>query len=496
MREFLEQTKAIVDELAGIGCPIKPNEYVDAILKGFPQDYAPMISVIESKFEMPPISEVEALLLAHEYRVTRFQKKVLPSINYTQSYTADPRLLVRTNNFRGSCGRNTTERGGRHCGGRGRGRFANFQCQIYLKYGHTTNVCFYRGDSAYQPHESLTLFDPTTNQPLQLSISQSNSNFKLNTWINPATSQNRTTPLLDVPSALLTNSVVQENGNSTWIPNSGASFHVTGNSQNIQQLNHFERPDHIYIGNGEGLQVFGSGSSCLQNSKFPLYLNNLLHVPSITKNLLSVVKFALDNNVFFEFYPYHCNVKSQATNEVILRDIVGADGLYSFPDFKISSQPSSVLSKKSQINTVSVSANNSESFVVSSSKPSNLWHARLGHPNDHVLRLVLTQCNIHSINKTIDFCNSCGVGKSNRLSSSLSNTVYNSPLELIYSDLWGPSHVPSNEGYLYYVSFVDAFSRFTWLYPIKLKSEAITVFQSFKTMVELFSSKIKSIQTD
>ena len=340
------------------------------------------------------------------------------------------------------------------------------------------------------------MFDPTTNQPLQLSTSQSNSNFKSN-WINPTTSQNRTTPPFDVPSALLTNSVGQENDNSTWIPDSGASFHVTGDSQNIQHLNHFEGPDHIYIDNGEGLQVLGSGSSCLQNSKFPLYLNNLLHVPYITKNLLSVSKFALDNNVFFEFYPYHCNVKSQATNEVILRGIVGADGLYSFPDFKISRQHSSIFSKKSQINIVSVSANNSESFVVSSSKPSNLWHARLGHPNDHVLRLVLTQCNIHSINKTTYFCNSCYVGKSHRLSSSLSNTIYNSPLELIYNDLWGPSHVPSNEGYLYYVSFVDAFSWFTWLYPIKVKSEAITVFQSFKTMVELqFSSKIKSIQTN
>ena len=233
------------------------------------------------------------------------------------------------------------------------------------------------------------------------------------------------------------------------------------------------------------MQVLGSSSSCLQNFKFPLYLNNLLHVPSITKNLLSVSKFALDNNVFFEFYPYHCNVKSQATNKVILSGIVGADGLYSFLDFKISNQPSCVLSKKSQINTIYVLGNNSDSFVVNSSKSSNLCHARFSHPNDHVLRLVLTQCSIHSINKNIDFCNSYCVSISHRLSSSLFDAVYNFPLELIYSDLWGPSHVPSNEGYLYYVSFVDVFSWFTWLYPIKLKFEALTVFQSFKAMVEL-----------
>ena len=44
----------------------------------------------------------------------------------------------------------------------GGGRFANFQCQICLKYGHTTNVCHFRSDMNFQPHESLTFVDPTT----------------------------------------------------------------------------------------------------------------------------------------------------------------------------------------------------------------------------------------------------------------------------------------------------------------------------------------------
>jgi len=37
--------------------------------------------VIESKFETPPIMEVEALLLAHESRTNRFQKKIFSSVN-------------------------------------------------------------------------------------------------------------------------------------------------------------------------------------------------------------------------------------------------------------------------------------------------------------------------------------------------------------------------------------------------------------------------------
>lgn len=132
------------------------------------------------------------------------------------------------------------------------------------------------------------------------------------------------------------------------------------------------------------------------------------------------------------------------------------------------------------------------------SSSSTLWHERLGHPNFHVLRMVLNHCKIDPSNKMpIDFCSSCCLGKLHRLPSTDSKKIYSSPLGLIYTDLWGPSHVTSHSGYVYYVSFVDAYSRYTWLYPLKFKSETLTVFQHFKALVELqFNTKIKSIQSD
>jgi len=69
----------------------------------------------------------------------------------------------------------------------------------------------------------------------------------------------------------------------------------------------------------------------------------LLHVPSITKNQLSVSQFAKDNSIFFEFH----SVKSQGMNKV-LQGVVGVDGLYSFDNLQLhscSSQPQ--LSSKS-----------------------------------------------------------------------------------------------------------------------------------------------------
>jgi len=49
VREVVGQIKSIADELAGIECPIKHDEYVDAILEGLSQDYAPVISVRDLK---------------------------------------------------------------------------------------------------------------------------------------------------------------------------------------------------------------------------------------------------------------------------------------------------------------------------------------------------------------------------------------------------------------------------------------------------------------
>ncbi|KAH1203762.1 Transcription initiation factor TFIID subunit 5 [Glycine max] len=62
------------------------------------------------------------------------------------------------------------------------------------------------------------------------------------------------------PSAMLTSSSSHRNGaaNSTWILDSRASFHVTGESQNIKQFTHFDGPDQIFIGNGEAWNFFNT----------------------------------------------------------------------------------------------------------------------------------------------------------------------------------------------------------------------------------------------
>ncbi|TQD88564.1 hypothetical protein C1H46_025883 [Malus baccata] len=72
-----------------------------------------------------------------------------------------------------------------------------------------------------------------------------------------------------------------------------------------------------------------------------------------------------------------------------------------------------------------------------------------------------------------------------------------SVLEMVHSDLYGPINPVSNGNKKYFISFIDDFSRKTWVYFLQEKSEAFEAFKSFKALVENESDKkIKILRTD
>ncbi|TYK26813.1 gag/pol protein [Cucumis melo var. makuwa] len=58
------------------------------------------------------------------------------------------------------------------------------------------------------------------------------------------------------------------------------------------------------------------------------------------------------------------------------------------------------------------------------------------------------------------------------------------PLELIHSDLSGPMNVKARGGFEYFISFIDDYSRYGYLYLIEDKSEALEKFKEYKAEVE------------
>lgn len=109
----------------------------------------------------------------------------------------------------------------------------------------------------------------------------------------------------------------------------------------------------------------------------------------------------------------------------------------------------------------------------------------------------MSSCNIQHSNK-IDssFCTACCLGKIRRPFPPTLNECP-APLHLMHTNLWGPSPIPSSSGYKYYIHFVDDYTKFTWIYLLRNKSEAFPIFCQFKAQLELLlESQIKSTQSD
>lgn len=199
--------------------------------------------------------------------------------------------------------------------------------------------------------------------------------------------------------------------------------------------------------------------------------------------------------MFFEFHPSYCVVKSQASKEVLLKGKVGQDGLYHFPNLLQPSRKSAPATVSTPVNPTNLSSVSVVNIASTSDDSYSIWHSRLGHPSSEILKHVLKLCNISPINKTdLDFCSYCCIGKSHKLPSSPSNSVYSNPFELVLTDLWGPASYVSDQGFKYYVTFADAHTRFSWLYLLKAKFEILTIFKQFQTMVQTqFNFLIKAI---
>ena len=84
-----------------------------------------------------------------------------------------------------------------------------------------------------------------------------------------------------------------------------------------------------------------------------------------------------------------------------------------------------------------------------------------------------------------NFCEDCVVGKHQRASFP-KTTEYQvkEQLGLVHTDVCGPITLVSFSGKRYFLTFIDDFSRKTWVYFLKEKSEVFGVFKKFKVMIK------------
>lgn len=256
-----------------------------------------------------------------------------------------------------------------------------------------------------------------------------------------------------------------------WIVDSGATHHLTSELDNLALHSEYSGTDEVTLTNGKTLPISHTGSASLSLDSNRFSLRNILHVPNANSNLISVRQFALSNGVSLEFFPHCFVIKDLQSKQILHRGHV-KDGLYVLASASIS--PS--------CNSVSLST----------------WHARLGHACSKTVSRVLSSNNLSCFNKiNKSLCETCCVSKTHKLPFLDSTFVAKKPLELVCSDLWGPAPIATLDGCRYYVLFYDHYTKYSWIYFLRHKSDVRSCFDQFRKIVEnYFNTSIKMFQSD
>ena len=128
-----------------------------------------------------------------------------------------------------------------------------------------------------------------------------------------------------------------------------------------------------------------------------------------------------------------------------------------------------------------------------------LWHRRMAHLHHGALRVLREMVTGLPQFETEhqEVCRWCALEMYSKTSFPSSDNRAAGILDLIHSDVCGPMSTVSLTGHEYYVSFIDDYSRKTWIYFLKTKNEVFNRFQEFKALVEnQTGKKIKVLRSD
>ena len=214
---------------------------------------------------------------------------------------------------------------------------------------------------------------------------------------------------------------------------SGASFHSTPHREIIQNYvaGNF---GNVYLADGSALDVVSMRDVriLLPNGSVWL-LEKVQHIPELRRNLISVGQ--LDDN--------------------------GHAILFVGGTWKVT-KGARVLARGKKTGTLYMTSSPRDTIIITdASTDTSLWHRRLGHMSEKGMKMLLSKRKLPEL-KSIDFdmCESCILGKQKNVSFlKTGRTPKADKLELVYTDLWGPSPVASLGGLRYYITFIDNLSR-------------------------------------
>ena len=243
---------------------------------------------------------------------------------------------------------------------------------------------------------------------------------------------------------------------------------MSGFKESFVNLSEHESPHKVKLGGDYQYPIKGSGEANYKlDSEKSMKMKDVLFVPGLKKNILSISGLhakgmrvaSVDGKV-----PMWPNGKT-IDDAVVIGEKEG--GLY-----KLKGQPKQAL-------------------VHDLVEPSKLWHRRLAHVNYRALPLARKVVEgIPEIHETHEgICKGFVKGKNTKKTFPSRKSKEKGILETIHSDVCGSTSSSSLSGYVYYVSFIDYFSRDTWIYFLENKDEVFSKFKEFKSLIENYTEK-------
>ena len=231
----------------------------------------------------------------------------------------------------------------------------------------------------------------------------------------------------------------------------------------------------LRVRNGARVAAVSIGTYVIKlPSGFELYLYNCYYVPSLSKNIVSISVLDKDG---FSF-----NIKDNSCifsfNGMIYGKAISMNGIY-------------ILDQT--IDAFHV--NNNKKIKVGDKDQSYLWHCRMRHINEKCVKKLIKNGTISPFDyESFETCESCLIGKMTRISFKGIRMRASDVLGLIHTDVCGPMPITTRDGYRYFITFTDYFSRYECVYLMKNKSESFEKFKEFQNKAEnQLDRKIKAL---